>query len=61
VIWPRPPGLASSAPGYEPGSSGLPYNTIVVSDRTGALVATYRKMHLYDRLLLPGVELRDAW
>jgi predicted amidohydrolase len=41
-------GIGIVAPGYEPGSSGLPYNTIVVSDRTGALVATYRKMHLYD-------------
>lgn len=42
-------GIGIVAPGYEPGSSsGLPYNTIAVSDRTGALVASYRKMHLYD-------------
>lgn len=41
-------GIAIVAAGYEPSSSGLPFNTIVVSDRTGDVVATYRKMHLYD-------------
>jgi predicted amidohydrolase len=40
--------IAIVAAGYEPSSSGLPFNTIVASDRNGELVATYRKMHLYD-------------
>jgi len=40
--------IAIVAAGYEPSSAGLPFNTIVVSDRTGELIASYRKMHLYD-------------
>lgn len=33
---------------YEPSTDGRPYNTLVAVDRDGTLLATYRKLHLYD-------------
>lgn len=36
------------AGGYEPSGSERPHNTLVVMNRRGDLVDTYRKLHLYD-------------
>ena len=35
---------------FEPAPDGRVYNTAVVFDAAGSLVATYRKLHLYDAL-----------
>ncbi|NYJ76562.1 nitrilase-related carbon-nitrogen hydrolase [Allobranchiibius huperziae] len=40
-------GVSIIAGGYEPSGTSLPYNTIIAVDN-GALLGTYRKMHLYD-------------
>ncbi|MFT4044582.1 MAG: carbon-nitrogen hydrolase family protein [Gordonia sp. (in: high G+C Gram-positive bacteria)] len=40
--------LCIVALGYEPSSSGLPYNTTIVQDSSGRRLAKYHKMHLYD-------------
>jgi len=36
------------AGGYEPSGSDRPFNTLVVLDAHGGVVAEYRKLHLYD-------------
>lgn len=36
------------AGGYEDNSSPRPFNTIVVIDPSGAIIDSYRKLHLYD-------------
>lgn len=41
-------GIAVVAGGYEPNGEESPYNTVVAMDATGAIVASYRKIHLYD-------------
>lgn len=41
-------GTALVAGVFEPAASGRVYNTAVVIDRGGALVASYRKLHLFD-------------
>ncbi len=35
---------------FEPASGGRVYNTVVAYDATGALLAAYRKIHLFDAL-----------
>jgi predicted amidohydrolase len=37
-----------------------PYNTSVLFDREGALLAAYRKVHLFDVSLADGTELRES-
>jgi deaminated glutathione amidase len=41
-------GVALVAGVFEPAPDGRVYNTAVVIDRDGALVASYRKLHLFD-------------
>lgn len=41
-------GIAVVAAGYEPNQSDRPYNTVLAVDARGELVASYRKIHLYD-------------
>jgi len=41
-------GLAVIAGGYESSADGRPYNTLVAVDAQGAILGTYRKLHLYD-------------
>jgi predicted amidohydrolase len=41
-------GVALVAGVFEPAPDGRVYNTAVVIDRNGALVASYRKLHLFD-------------
>ncbi|MFI7483175.1 carbon-nitrogen hydrolase family protein [Kocuria sp. M1R5S2] len=41
-------GVAVIAGGYEPSADGRPYNTLVAVDGQGAILGTYRKLHLYD-------------
>jgi predicted amidohydrolase len=41
-------GVALVAGVFEPGPDGRVYNTAVVIDGAGALVASYRKLHLFD-------------
>lgn len=40
--------VAIVAGGYESSGESRPYNTLVVVDDTGAVVTTYRKLHLFD-------------
>lgn len=44
----REHGVAVIAGGYEPGEADRPFNTLLAVDRTGAVLGTYRKLHLYD-------------
>ncbi len=45
---------------HEAGPDGRAYNTALVFDRTGALAATYRKIHLYD-VEIPGrISFRES-
>jgi predicted amidohydrolase len=44
----RETGVALVAGVFEPGPDGRVYNTAVVIDGGGALVASYRKLHLFD-------------
>lgn len=41
-------GIAIIAGGYEPSDEPRPYNTVVAVDEGGAVLGTYRKLHLYD-------------
>lgn len=41
-------GVAVIAGGYEGSADGRPYNTLVAVDGQGAILGTYRKLHLYD-------------
>ncbi|MFF0989766.1 carbon-nitrogen hydrolase family protein [Kocuria nitroreducens] len=41
-------GVAVIAGGYEGSADGRPYNTLVAVDAQGAILGTYRKLHLYD-------------
>lgn len=41
-------GVAVIAGGYEGSGDGRPYNTLVTVDAQGAILGTYRKLHLYD-------------
>ena len=41
-------GIAVIAGGYEASADARPYNTVVAVDDDGAIVGTYRKLHLYD-------------
>ncbi len=41
-------GVALIAGGYEPNGSDRPSNTLVAIDATGAVLARYRKLHVYD-------------
>lgn len=41
-------GIAVVAGGYEANGEDAPYNTVLAVDATGAIVATYRKIHLFD-------------
>jgi deaminated glutathione amidase len=60
----RENGLALVAGVFEPAPDGRVYNTAVAYDAAGALVAAYRKIHLFDSLgekesavVAPGSEL----
>jgi deaminated glutathione amidase len=60
----RENGLAVVAGVFEPAPDGRVYNTAVAYDAAGALVAAYRKIHLFDSLgekesavVAPGSEL----
>ena len=46
----REHGVGIVAGVFEPAPGGRVYNTVVGYDAAGALVATYRKIHLYDAL-----------
>jgi len=41
-------GIAVIAGGYESSGEERPYNTVVAVDDDGAILGTYRKLHLYD-------------
>ncbi|GAA5033910.1 carbon-nitrogen hydrolase family protein [Microbacterium fluvii] len=41
-------GIAVIAGGYEPNGTSRPHNTLVCVDHAGAVIAEYRKLHLYD-------------
>lgn len=41
-------GIAVIAGGYESSAEARPYNTLVAVDEDGAILGTYRKLHLYD-------------
>lgn len=41
-------GIAVIAGGYESSGEDRPYNTVVAVDEEGAILGTYRKLHLYD-------------
>ncbi|MGA7204017.1 MAG: carbon-nitrogen hydrolase family protein [Specibacter sp.] len=41
-------GIAIIAGGYESSGEERPYNTLVAVDEDGAILGTYRKLHLYD-------------
>lgn len=41
-------GLAIVAGGYESSGEDRPFNTLVMVDAEGAIMGTYRKLHLYD-------------
>ncbi|MFQ4147877.1 carbon-nitrogen hydrolase family protein [Arthrobacter sp. LAPM80] len=41
-------GIAVIAGGYESSGESRPYNTVVAVDDVGAILGTYRKLHLYD-------------
>lgn len=41
-------GIAIVAGGYESSGEDRPYNTLIAVDETGAIMGTYRKLHLYD-------------
>ncbi|KUG51214.1 carbon-nitrogen hydrolase [Kocuria rosea subsp. polaris] len=41
-------GVAVIAGGYEGSADGRPYNTLVAVDAQGAILGSYRKLHLYD-------------
>lgn len=41
-------GIAVIAGGYESSGEQRPYNTLLAVDETGAILGTYRKLHLYD-------------
>ncbi|MDO5743269.1 MAG: carbon-nitrogen hydrolase family protein [Micrococcaceae bacterium] len=41
-------GVAIVAGGYEQSNDNLPYNTLAVLAADGAIMGTYRKIHLYD-------------
>lgn len=41
-------GIAVIAGGYESSGEDRPYNTLLAVDETGAILGTYRKLHLYD-------------
>ena len=41
-------GIAVIAGGYESSGESRPYNTVVAVDGKGAILGTYRKLHLYD-------------
>jgi deaminated glutathione amidase len=45
---------------HETGPGDRTYNTSLVFDRTGALVATYRKIHLYDVEITGRVSYRES-
>lgn len=44
----REHGIAIIAGGYEANPDGLPYNTILAFDASGAEIARYHKLHTYD-------------
>ena len=44
----REHGLTIIAAGYEPNDAGMPFNTILAVDPSGAEIARYHKMHTYD-------------
>jgi deaminated glutathione amidase len=59
----REAGVALVAGIFEPAPDGRVFNTAVAFDRSGALVTTYRKLHLFDALgqresdlVAPGAE-----
>lgn len=41
-------GIAVIAGGYESSGESRPYNTLIAVDEDGAILGTYRKLHLYD-------------
>ncbi|HLI36273.1 MAG TPA: carbon-nitrogen hydrolase family protein [Streptosporangiaceae bacterium] len=60
-------GIAVVAGIFEPGPDGRVYNTAVAFDGSGSLVASYRKLHLFDALgqresdlIAPGAEAVTA-
>ncbi|HET9620273.1 MAG TPA: carbon-nitrogen hydrolase family protein [Kofleriaceae bacterium] len=52
--------LGGGTPEIVPGDAKRAYNTAVVVDPAGALVATYRKIHLFDIDIPGGATLRES-